>query len=81
VIVPFEIKRGCTHCTGPVEDPESWICNACLDDSMAPFIFEEHAAAKSSSMSMVATVCQLCGHKFDGLSAGEPCDCECHKGA
>jgi len=49
--------------------------------------FEDRPAAKSSTSVMKATVCQICGHAFDGkknasLGAdGLPCKCFCHKEA
>jgi len=49
--------------------------------------FEEKPAAKSSTSVMKATVCQVCGHPFDGkknasLGAdGTACKCFCHKEA
>jgi hypothetical protein len=70
-------------------------CNRCLnhrnengywpDDE--PYPFNVKPAAKSSSMTMVASVCQLCGHKLDGKTGdvsgsygkdGKACPCGCH---
>jgi hypothetical protein len=54
---------------------------------MEPFPFNVKPAAKSSSMTMVASVCQLCGHKLDGKTGdvsgsygkdGKACPCGCH---
>ncbi len=48
--------------------------------------FKIRPAAKSSTSVMKATVCQICGHPFDGkknasLGAdGTACKCFCHKG-
>jgi hypothetical protein len=58
------------------------ICDACIEEFMQPFDFsaaDQRVAAKSTSCTMMPTVCQLCGHKFDGMSAGEACDCTCHR--
>lgn len=49
--------------------------------------FDERPAAKSSTSVLKATVCQICGHPFDGQKAasrdkdGNPCTCFCHRGA
>lgn len=47
-----------------------------------PYVFVEKPVAKSSTSVMQATVCQKCGHKFDGKIGGngEPCGCSCHRG-
>jgi len=51
------------------------------------FQFKEKPVAKSSTSVLKATVCQTCGHPFDGqknssLGAdGLPCKCFCHRGA
>jgi hypothetical protein len=53
-----------------------------VDPYDTPYVFENKPAAKSSSSVMQATVCQKCGHKFDGKIGGngDPCDCRCHDG-
>lgn len=75
----MKAPRRCNHCLAALETNDTLVCEACVEESLRPFDFVEHAAAKSSSCTMMPTVCQLCGHKFDGLSAGEPCDCSCHR--
>lgn len=56
---------------------------------MKPFPFKEKPPAKSSTSVLKASVCQVCGHPFDGKSAkegsqsfdkdGKTCQCFCHK--
>ena len=47
--------------------------------------FEEKPVAKSSTNVLKATVCQICGHPFDGKKNaslgrdGKACTCFCHK--
>lgn len=50
------------------------------DDEM--FEFTERPVVKSSTNVLQATICQKCGHKFDGKIGGngEPCNCKCHDG-
>jgi|HubBroStandDraft_2_1064218.scaffolds.fasta_scaffold72801_2 hypothetical protein len=49
--------------------------------------FTEKPVAKSSSCTLMATACQLCGHKRDGRKNaslgpdGKACKCGCHEGA
>lgn len=49
---------------------------------LEPYPFVIRPVAKSSTSVMQATVCQKCGHKFDGKIGGngEPCKCKCHEG-
>lgn len=74
----MKAPRRCNHCLTAISD-DTFVCEDCVEDAMRPFDFVEHDAAKSSSCTMMPTVCQLCGHKFDGMSAGEACDCTCHR--
>ena len=69
----------CRHCQGPVEDPESWICEACFVRASEPYTFTEKAPAMSSATSLAAGACQGCGHKLDGKPLEEPCGCPCHQ--
>ena len=47
--------------------------------------FVENPVAKSTTSVLKATVCQICGHPFDGKKNasfapdGGPCQCFCHK--
>lgn len=49
---------------------------------LEPYPFNVKPATKSSTCTLVATVCQRCGCKFDGKLAGGKvgCKCKCHEG-
>ncbi len=68
----------CRHCQGPVEDPESWICEKCFAFASEPFVFAERAPAKSSASALACGACQGCGCPLDGRPRNPECDCPCH---
>lgn len=84
----------CDHCLDAIrlsgEMNKRTSCHACVSfytsngywPDQQPFPFIEKPAAKSSTMTLVASVCQLCGHKLDGKIGGngDVCSCRCHAG-
>ena len=77
-MIPIDAKR-CNHCQEILETNDSLVCELCVEESLAPWVPIEHAAAKSSATSLAAGVCQGCGHKLDGRPLSAPCECPCHK--
>lgn len=71
-------RKTCNHCLEPLETDDTFVCPRCVDEEMKPYPFVTKAAAKSSSLSLQASVCQGCGCKLDGKAFKAGCKCTCH---